>query len=57
MKRRQFLVAGGAVAASMALPTMRRATVGFSSRNDPSFSLRIASTMPLTSVLPSLVFV
>ena len=30
---------------------------GFSSRNAPSFSLTIASTMPLTSLLPSLVLV
>ena len=30
------------------------ATAGFSSRNAPSLSLTIASTMPLTSVLPEL---
>ena len=36
---------------------MRLATAGFSSRNAPSRSLTIASTMPLTSVLPSLVLV
>jgi hypothetical protein len=41
----------------MALPTIRRATDGFSSRKAPSRSLTMASTIPLTSVLPSFVFV
>jgi hypothetical protein len=49
--------ASRARAASTALPMMRLATAGFSSRNAPSLSLTIASTMPLTSVLPSLVLV
>jgi hypothetical protein len=40
-----------------ALPMIRLATAGFSSRNCPSLSLTIASTMPLTSVLPSFVLV
>ena len=49
--------ASRARAASTALPMTRLATTGFSSRNCPSLSLTIVSTMPLTSVLPSLVFV
>ena len=36
---------------------MRLATAGFSSRNCPSLSLTMVSTMPLTSVLPSFVLV
>ena len=49
--------ASRARAASTALEMMRFATAGFSSRYAPSRSLTIASTMPFTSVLPSLVLV
>ena len=36
---------------------MALATAGFSSKNSPSFSVTIPSTMPRTSELPSLVLV
>ena len=56
-RSRAFRAASRARAASMVLLTMRLATAGFSSRNAPRRSLTIASTMPFTSVLPSLVLV
>ncbi len=56
-RSRALRAASRARAASIALPMTRLATAGFSSRKAPSLSLTIASTMPLTSVLPSLVLV
>ncbi len=56
-RSRAFRAASRARAASTALLMTRFATAGFSSRYAPSRSLRMASTMPLTSVLPSFVFV
>src|SRR5207237_4908599 len=53
---RAFRAASRARAASSDLPTMRRATVGFCSRNSVRRSLRNDSTAPLTSEL-SLPFV
>ena len=49
--------ASRARAASTAFATICFATAGFSSRYAPSSSFRIASTIPLTSVFPSFVFV
>ena len=52
-----FLAASRALAASVALVTILRPTEGFSSRKAPSISLTMTSTMPLISLLPSLVLV
>ena len=43
-------------AASTALPTIRRASLGFSSKNSPSLRLTASLTSPSTGGLPSLVF-
>ena len=56
-RSRALRAASRARAASTAFATIRFATVGFSSRNAPSLSLTMASTMPLTSLLPSFVLV
>ena len=56
-RSRALRAASRARAASTAFAMIRFATLGFSSRNAPSLSLTIASTIPLTSVLPSLVLV
>src|SRR5438309_332815 len=56
-RSRALRAASRARAASMTLLMMRLATDGCSSRKAPSLSLTIASTMPLTSVLPSFVLV
>jgi hypothetical protein len=56
-RSRALRAASRARAASTAFVMIFFATAGFSSRYAPSRSLTIASTMPLTSVFPSFVFV
>jgi hypothetical protein len=54
---RALRAASRAREAASILSTMRRATEGFSSKYSRSPSPTMLSTMPLTSLLPSLVFV
>ncbi|MMZ61100.1 hypothetical protein D1872_232310 [compost metagenome] len=54
---RAFRAASRAREACSALSRTRRATAGFSSMNSCSFSENRDSTIPRTSLLPSLVFV
>ena len=57
VRSRALRAASRARAASTDLQTIRRASVGFSSRNSPSLRLTVSLTRPSTGGLPSLVFV